>query len=370
MYTNTIVISAVNLVEGGSFSILLDCLEKLAVSDISKEYRIIALVNSISRMPKLKGIEYIEYPKAKKSYLYRCYYEYYAFHRLSKQLNPKLWLSLHDMSPRVVADVQAVYMHNPTPFYKPHFRDWRFVPLNAVWAYLYKYVYKANIKSNKYLIVQQNWLKREFSAMFKFPEEQIIVARPVLPDKDFCPPKDVAPNSRYTFFYPSFPRVFKNFDVICEAAVILQKRNINNVNIILTIDGSENKYSKYLLKKYSNLNNITFIGLLPRKKVEELYGSVDCLIFPSKLETWGLPLSEFKPYFKPMLVADLPYAHESSALASFVRFFNPDDSQELAKYMEDLAAGRTDICKRVPGVDEVQPHSSSWSGLFNILLKS
>ena len=61
MYTNTIVISAVNLVEGGSFSILLDCLEKLAVSDISKEYRIIALVNSISRMPKLKGIEYINF---------------------------------------------------------------------------------------------------------------------------------------------------------------------------------------------------------------------------------------------------------------------------------------------------------------------
>ena len=366
----SIVISAVNLVEGGSFSILLDCLEKLSLSTISDDYRIIALVNSVSRMPKFKGVEYIEFPKAKKSYLFRYYYEYVAFYRLSKRLKPKLWLSLHDMSPRVVADVQAVYMHNPTPFYKPHLRDWRFVPINAVWAYLYKYVYKANIKANKYLVVQQNWLRHEFSAMFNIPEEHIIVARPVLPDQDFCPPKDVAPNSRYTFFYPSFPRVFKNFDVICEAAAILEEHKVDNINIILTIDGSENRYSKYLLQKYSKLNNVTFSGLLPKDKVVELYGSADCLLFPSKLETWGLPLSEFKPYFKPMLVADLPYAHESSAGAGFVKFFNPDDPQDLATCMRHLAEGKTEICKKVPDVEDVQPCSSSWKGLFDILLKS
>jgi glycosyltransferase involved in cell wall biosynthesis len=179
----------------------------------------------------------------------------------------------------------------------------------------------------------------------------------------------VASNNRYTFFYPSFPRVFKNFDVICQAAEILEEQKVNNINIILTIDGTENKYSKYLLKKYSKLNNITFSGLLPKSKVEEFYGIVDCLIFPSKLETWGLPLSEFKPYFKPMLVADLPYAHESAAGASFVKFFNPDDPRELASYMEQLSAGKTDICKNVPTVDYAQPCSSSWADLFDILLK-
>ncbi|WP_250854924.1 hypothetical protein [Escherichia coli] len=34
------------------------------------------------------------------------------------------------------------------------------------------------------------------------------------------------------------------------------------------------------------------------------------MCFPSKLETWGLPLSEAKTYKKWIFAADLPYAHE------------------------------------------------------------
>ena len=72
-------------------------------------------------------------------------------------------------------------MHNPTPFYKPKWRDWKYVPINAIWAYLYKYLYRINIHSNTYLIVQQNWLRNDFSKMFSFPKDRIIVARPLSP---------------------------------------------------------------------------------------------------------------------------------------------------------------------------------------------
>ena len=52
----------------------------------------------------------------------------------------------------------------------------------------------------------------------------------------------------------------------------------------------------------------------------EKYNKIDCLIFPSKLETWGLPISEFMAFDKPMLIADLPYAHETAAGAKYVAF--------------------------------------------------
>lgn len=55
------------------------------------------------------------------------------------------------------------------------------------------------------------------------------------------------------------------------------------------------------------LQNIHFIGLKSKEKLDDIYrNETDALIFPSKLETWGLPLSEAKEFKLPILSADLP----------------------------------------------------------------
>lgn len=368
----TIIISAVNLVDGGAFAILLDCLKKLSDSNLTGEYRFLVLVNSINRMPNYKNIEYLEFPKAKKHYVYRLYYEYFKFKRISKLYHPVLWLSLHDMSPRVNADVQAVYMHNPTPFYKPKWRDWKYVPINAVWAYLYKYLYRINIHSNTYLIVQQNWLRNKFSEMFSFPKDRIIVARPSSSTKNALPSDSKLPIKceSFVFFYPAYPRVFKNFDVICEAAEILEKEKVMGIKIVLTIDGTENSYSKDLVARYSHNSLIDFRGLIPQSEMNSYYAETDCLIFPSRLETWGLPLSEFKMFDRPMLVADLPYAHESTAGASKVCFFDPNSANALASAMKAIAKGDSSLFKSVKELSIEKPFSTSWESLFDVLLKA
>ncbi len=362
-----IVISGVNLVDGGPFSVLIDCLEGIASSDIIENYDIIVLVNSVNRMPTLQGVKFIEYPKAKQHYIYRLYYEYIYFRKLSKKLKPKLWLSLHDMSPRVEVEIQAVYMHNTIPFHKPKLIDWRFIPINAVWAYLYKYLYKINIHSNKYLVVQQDWLRNEFSKMFSFPQNRIIVARPLNKNEE-GKISSVAESSVKTFIYPAFPRVFKNYEVICEAAKVLKEEGVDNIKIKLTIDGTENKYSKFLVEKYSSIETIEFMGLIPRSEMSSLYSKASCLLFPSKLESWGLPLSEFKPYNKPMIVADLPYAHESAAGASLVRFFNPNDAVDLADGMKTVAQDDFSSFHQIPDFIVKEPCSNSWKEMFDILL--
>lgn len=363
----TVVISAVNLVEGGGFSVLVDCLRSLAIYN-NMHYRVIAIVNQICQMPVSQGIEYEEIPWAKKRYLYRFFCEYIYFKRISKRYNPILWLSLHDMSPIVSARVQAVYMHNPTPFYKPKLIDWKFLPINAVWAYLYKYLYKINIHSNQYLIVQQQWLRDEFSKMFSFPMERIIVARPESQKRQMSTIPLKKDTDSYVFFYPAYPRVFKNFDVICEAARILERKEGKSIRIVLTVDGSENKYSKYLVDKYSDNTLIDFIGIVDQSEMQRLYANTDCLLFPSKLETWGLPLSEFKPYNRPMIVSDLPYAHESVAGAEKVRFFNPDDAKDLASAMEAVAENDFSGFNSIPQLAIEYPSTNTWEELFDFLL--
>ena len=113
---NTIVISAVNITEGGALQILRDCLAS-AVNFFPEEYEIIAIVNN-SLLVNIPRVRFITIASAKKSWIHRLYWEWFGFMRISRDVDPLLWFSLHDVTPRVRSVVQAVYCHNPSPFYK------------------------------------------------------------------------------------------------------------------------------------------------------------------------------------------------------------------------------------------------------------
>lgn len=321
-----IVISGINIDSGGALTIYKECLEYLNV--ISKEYEIIALVHKkdLFDLEKLKDIEFIEFPASKNSWLKRCWYEYYYFKRISKEIKPYLWLSLHDITPNVETERLAVYCHNPSPFYNMCLKDIKYDKKLFLFSKLYKFLYRVNIKKNNFIIVQQNWMAEKFKEMYSI--KNLLVAPPNVKYNPIGSFKEIV-IEKNSFFYPSFPRVFKNFEIICKAAEYLEKEGIDNFKIYLTIDGSENLYSKEIVKKYKNLKTIKFIGLLSREKVYEYYSKVECLIFPSKLETWGLPITEFKCFNKPMIVADLEYAHETVGNYEKIMFFNSNNIKEL-----------------------------------------
>ncbi|MCD8164901.1 MAG: hypothetical protein LUE93_01455 [Bacteroides sp.] len=228
MKKRTIIISAVNLTLGGPFTILKDCLRSLSDSHLSQEYQIIVLVHSRKKLPDYKNLIFIEYPASKKRWIYRLYYEYRHFKKVSRTVKPWLWLSLHDITPNVMAKRQAVYMHNPTPFNRLHIKDLLHNPIYFLFTLFYKYLYKINIRRNNYLIVQQDWLRKSFSCIFRIDPEKIIVAYPYISD-NLLPGTErtgKTPGANYQFIYPAFPRPFKNFEVICQAAALLEKRSI------------------------------------------------------------------------------------------------------------------------------------------------
>lgn len=358
-FQKTIIVSAINLVNGGTFTILKECLEEISKSKVFSEWKIIALVHSASILKKYDNIEYKEFPLSKKNYLFRCFYEYIYFYFLSLKLKPKIWFSLHDMTPNVKAEKRYVYMHNAMPFYK-HFKG-EFLSLKLkMFIKFYKFIYRINSQKNSAIIVQQDWIRNEISNLCNFPKEKIIVAYPEIKER-----KISSDYEKGVFFFPSVPRSFKNFEVILEADEILEREE-NNLNwkIILTMNGTENFYSKTLYKNYSHLKNINFTGLLPQEKVFEYYKKAECLIFPSRLETWGLPISEFKSSDKKMILADLPYVHETANKAKSVAWFFPDDSKKLAIIIKNILNNNLSNFSEVKEIAVDSPHTLTWQEMF------
>lgn len=362
----TIIISAINFRNGGPLSILQDCLF-YANNHLSSKYRIIALVHKIELFQDLENITLIEFPKSAKSYLYRFYYEYIHFKKISLQYNPYLWLSLHDMTPNVDAKIRAVYCHNPSPFYNITFKDFWLEPKFALFNFFYKYLYGINIQENNCVIVQQEWIRKKFE--FMYGVKNTIVAHPSVGviQSTKLTINNTHKSKNYHFFFPTLPRVFKNIELICEAVEILNKKKVYGFNVILTIDGTENRYAKSLIENYKNIKNINFIGKQTREKVFDLYQTTDCLIFPSKLETWGIPITEFQNFNKPILLADLEYAHETAKNYQKIKFFDPYDPYDLANSMHKAIIKQL-IFDSIEPILISSPYAQNWNELFAILL--
>ena len=71
-------------------------------------------------------------------------------------------------------------------------------------------------------------------------------------------------------------------------------------------------------------------------EMQSLYYGMDCLLFPSKIETWGLPISEAKQFNKPLLLANEPYAKETCGSYEKVSFFNVNDPEKLAQLITEF----------------------------------
>lgn len=364
----TIVISAVNIRQGGTLTILRNCLEYLAELVATGEYRVVALVHS-RELADYPGIEYIEMPGIIKGWGKRLWCEYVTMRGISKKLAPvHLWLSLHDTTPNVKAERRAVYCQTSFPFLKLKCQDLRFNYKIVLFGLFTRFAYLIGIKNNRFLIVQAQWLRDGFARMFGLPHNRFIVAPPERKEA----PKSLLYDGKsevYTFFMASIADCHKNFEMLCEAARLLQEEvGTNKFKVVLTIGANDNKYAQWLHDKYGKIDSIEFAGYMDKKKLYSLYSTADCLAFPSRVETWGLPISEFSQTGKPMLLADLPYAHETSTGSKQVAFFNPEKPEKLKEMMRRLIEGDSSFLKEVQKKKIEEPKAENWEELFDILL--
>lgn len=361
-----IVVSAVNIRKGGTLTVLKECLEYLAGQP---NLDVIALVHK-QTLCDYPGIRYIEMPWTLKSWFHRLWCEYVSMHKISKEIGDiDLWLSLHDTTPRVKARAQAVYCHNPYPFFKWKFRHLFQNRKIVAFSLFSRWIYRIGLKREKWVIVQQEWIRSSFLRMFPFlSSDQVIVALPKSLHPEI-PDLRVPGQGKKTFIYAAYGDIHKNFECLCQAAELLEKEGLGNkFSVYMTVGRDDNPYCKWLYREWGHLASLHFTGFMPREELYRRYGEADCLVFPSQVETWGLPISEFGVSGKPMLIADRPYAHETSAGCAQTAFFNPDDPMELAAMMKSVIEGDLAFFKPNPKQSIQDPKAESWAELFKILL--
>ena len=107
------------------------------------------------------------------------------------------------------------------------------------------------------------------------------------------------------FFYPSSLLTHKNHSRLLAGFLMAAKCTNKEIKLHLTI-----KKEKLFLNEFPKNLKVEYHGTLSENRVNELYNSCEFVIYPSLIESFGLPLIEASNYSCKVIASNLPYVHE------------------------------------------------------------
>lgn len=317
---------------GGALSILNEYYDN-AANHKDKNIEWIFVVSKPDLKPT-DNVKVLRYPWIKKSWIHRLYFDYFVAPKLVYKYDVDEILSLQNLIiPKVKNTRQSLYVHQSLPFvdYKINFKENK-----KLWIYQNIIGRKIvnSIKKADHVIVQTNWMKKICIEKTGIEANRIEVRPPEvnIQVKEYF---NNTNESMRTFFYPAGGSYYKNHRIIVEACEKLIEDGIDDFNVIFTLKGDENKHIKYLNERVKRKElPIDFIGRINREEVFKYY-TKSILIFPSYIETFGLPLLEAKLHNGIILASNCHFSREALKDYPRVEFFNPFEVDELAKLMKD-----------------------------------
>ena len=291
---------------------------------------------STPHLEETENIKVIRAPWVKKNWLCRLFFDYFIAPRIIREEKADKVLSLQNIVVPRTKLPQVVFLHNALPFveYKIPIKD-----SLVLWVYqniIAKFIYSSVKKAEK-VIVQTHWMKDACVEKTKVSPDKIMVIPPVInivPKKLFAYENMDIP----TFIYPATPLIYKNHKVIIEACKQLVKEGITNFRVIFTMTGTENKLARKLKEESDKYNlPIEFAGVLKREELFEWYSKA-ILLFPSYIETIGLPLLEARMHGAFIIAQDTQFANE--ILNNCLRFYKIDCQCSFEKRMKMFFACR------------------------------
>ncbi|MEG0980041.1 MAG: glycosyltransferase [Oscillospiraceae bacterium] len=310
---------------GGALSILNQYYDEFS-KDTENEYVFCVSLNSLKETNNMT-IEELHW--VKKSWLHRLWFDYIYSHKLIKKYKVDNVFSLQNTLVPMTKIPQTLYLHQSLPFCDYKFK---FSENKKFWVYqnlIGKLIHKSVKRANK-VIVQTQWMKDAVLAIDKIEESKI----EILPPEIKINVVNFFDMSRFTktFFYPASNYIYKNHKVLLEAALKLKEQNINDFNIIFTL--TNENLPKDCREIYNKVKeNIELVGSITHDEVMNYY-SKSVLVFPSYIETFGLPLLEAKESKSPIIASDMPFSREILDEYDKVSYFDAFSSEELSELLK------------------------------------
>jgi glycosyltransferase involved in cell wall biosynthesis len=187
------------------------------------------------------------------------------------------------------------------------------------------------------------WVKNDLIRHFNLPEEKVRVVplAPVLAEYP-VPTEDDLAAARQKFalpesfaFYPAQTWAHKNHIGLLEALVVLRDRY--RLTVPFVFSGRLNAHFPHIRRRVEELglaSQVRFLGFVSPLELQSLYKLCRCIIFPSKFEGWGMPLTEAFFAGVPAACSNVTSLPEQAGDAALI--FDPERPEEIAAAIHRL----------------------------------
>jgi len=298
--------------------------------------------------PPIEGVTYIEADT--KSRINRWKFDTFGFDRALKEhgVKPDLLISLQNIGVGKHKEIpQIIYAHQSIPLY-PY--KWNLLDSKERLYFFYKNVYpffvRRSLSKNVQVFVQIPFMREGWERVMGVKRENIHVIFPdtVAINKDeistFAYDADT-----YNFVYPATIDRYKNHKTLIAALGKIKRENdalAKAIRIHLTIFEDENPKLFVRLTQQMRecdvADNFVVHGRKPFDELLSMYKGATGLLYPSKMESLGLPLVEAASVGVPIVASDLDYAHDVVGAYEGAEFVPMEDAEKWAHAIVELCS--------------------------------
>lgn len=314
--------------------------------------------------PMIDGVKYIN--ESNHSWIHRIWMDFFGQNK---------WLKDNNVSPDVIVSLQncgiktdrkqLIYYHQPLPFYK---RKWNPFKKSELLLFCYKYIYpyfvKKTLNKKTDIVVQIPYIKRGFIERFHWDEKKVHV---LFPDLDDISSDNIKPivfeDNFFHFIYPASAFKYKEHLTIVKALFLLKRKNpsiVDKIRFHLTIEISDFPILFRSIVSKGLIEQFIFEGKVNHDKLLSYYKSSTGFVFPSTIETLGLPLLEAASFGLPIITVDLDYAHEVLSEYEGAIYVKPYDYENWCNQIYFL-------CINENMYKPLKQNVSSWPSFFELI---
>lgn len=349
---------------GGALTIYKQFLKYLPI--YSENHSFYLFIDPIMDHPFIPGVTYVM--ESNHSWKRRMWWDYIGLRKwcISRKIKVDLLVSFQNTGVRLNCP-QLIYYHQSLPFYS---NKWNLLIANERKMFFYKHIYpyyvNLTLTSKTHIVVQIPYIKEGFIHRFKINPQNVHVFFPDIPPIDEGSIEYAQWDSQYYhFLYPATAAPYKSHMSIVKALVYIKKQDrliLDKIRVHFTINKNEREDLLSFICSEGLEKNFIFEGKVSYDTLLTYYKSAVALLYPSTIETLGLPLLEAASLGLPIVASDLHYAHEVLGTYSGVKYYSSEDYKGWSE-------GIRHICGDSERFMKLKARESSWPLFYGLIFK-
>ncbi len=285
-------------------------------------------------IPEIPGSERFYYRGSHRP-LPRFWFEQVTLPRLIKEYRPDVIFGGGNIGISHPAAPQAIFIHTPYPFYdRRHYPG--IPPLDGFRIRCLDGQIRKCLRKTRLVFVQSPIMRQRISERMGYPIDRIRLVRFPPPAELGGAPEDKSvsresSDGRYRVLVLTRYLTHRNPTMLIPFCQRWKQELLDrNIQFLITINPDDHPHAQRFLcdLRASDLEEVIHnLGGLSREEVKTAFSRSDLLLFPSLMETLGMPYLEAMVMGVPILTTDLDFAHYVCGDAA--AYYNPWDLNSL-----------------------------------------